>query len=110
MPQMEQLESVLKNEDITIPPRPPLRQYQYTPGQVNKIKTSDDELLGLLTLAFQAAIILHSRALSMVFRDDIINLLEKFLYKELKGYEKLMALAKSRKSLLNPPVVSSLRI
>jgi len=109
-PQMKQLESVLRNEGFTILPRPPVRQYQYTPGQVNKIKTSDDELLGIQALAFQAAVGLHSQALSMAFRDDIIDLFEKFLYDELKGYEKLMALAKSMHALSSPPVVSSLRI
>lgn len=110
LPQMEQLEAVLKNEGITIPPRPPLRQYQYSPGQVNKIRTSDDELIGLLTVAFQAAIALHTRALTIAYRDDLVELCEKLLFNELKGFEKLMALARARQALSNPPVVSSLRI
>jgi hypothetical protein len=110
IPQMEQLEAVLKNEGITVPPRPPLRQYQYSPGQVNRIRTSDDELLGLLTVAFQAYIALHTKALTTAYRDDLIQLCEKLLYNELKGYEKLMALAKTRHALSNPPVVSSYRI
>jgi len=33
-PHMVLLENILKNEGITIPPRPPVRQFQYSPGQV----------------------------------------------------------------------------
>lgn len=110
LPQMEQLEAVLKNEGITIPPQPPLRQYQYSPGQVNKIRISDDELIGLLTVAFQAAVSLHTRALTIAYRDDLVELCEKLLFDELKGFKKFMDLAKARQALSNPPVVSSLRI
>lgn len=110
IPHMEQLEAILKNEGITVPPRPPLRQDQYSAGQVNKIRTGDDELIGILTVAFQTAVALHVRALTVAYRDDFVELCEKLLYSELIGFEKLMALAKSRQALSNPPVVSSFRI
>lgn len=110
VPQMELLETVLKNEGITIPPRPPVRQFQYSPGQVSKIRTSDDELLGILTVAFQAAVELHVRAFTIAYREDLMELSEKLLYSELKGYDRLINLAKARQVLANPPVVSSFRI
>jgi hypothetical protein len=110
MPQMEKLETVLKNEGITVPPRPVIRTNQYTPGQINKIRASDDELLGVLTVASQSAVNVHARALSASLRDDILDLFEGFLYKELESYEKTIALSKSRLTLDNPPVVSSLRL
>ncbi|MDD3653143.1 MAG: hypothetical protein PHO01_02985 [Desulfotomaculaceae bacterium] len=97
-------------EGITVPPRPTIRTYQYTEGQVNKIRTSDDETIGLLTLAFQSAIILHSRALVTILRDDLFDIFEEIIFKEFEGYEKLLSLAKSRYALKNPPAVSSLRI
>lgn len=110
MPQMEKLETVLKNEGITIPPRPSIRTNQYAPGQTNKIKASDDETLGVLTVAFQSAVNLHARALSVSLRDDLLELFEGFLYRELEAYDKTIALSKSRLTLDNPPVISSLRI
>jgi hypothetical protein len=110
VPHMELLENVLKNEGITIPSRPPVRQFQYSPGQVSKIRTSDDELLSILTVAFQAAVELHVRAFTIVYREDLIELCEKLLYDELKGYDKLISLAKARQVLANPPVISSYRI
>lgn len=110
MPQMEKLESVLKNEGITIPSRPAVRTNQYAPGQRNKIRASDDETLGVLTVAFQSAVNLHARALSASLRGDIIDMFEGFLYKELEAYNKTLALSKARLTLDNPPVVSSLRI
>ncbi|ACV63339.1 hypothetical protein Dtox_2537 [Desulfofarcimen acetoxidans DSM 771] len=109
-PQMEKLENILKSEGFSIPPRPPIRTEQYSPGQINKIRASDDETLGVLTLAFQSAIIMHSRALMTILRDDIFSLFKSFLYKEFEGYEKLMSLAKSRFVLDNPPKVSSIRM
>ncbi|GBF35088.1 hypothetical protein DCCM_4211 [Desulfocucumis palustris] len=110
MPQMERLETILKKEGLTIPPRPVIRTNQYTPGQLNKIRASDDELLGVLTIAFQSAVNLHARALSVSLRDDILELFEGFLYKELEAYDKTIDLSKLRLTLDNPPVVSSLRI
>lgn len=110
MPQMEKLENVLKDNGITVPSRPPILSHQYKSGQVNKIRSSDDETLGILTLAFQAGIILHGRALMTVLRDDLLDLFENFIYKEFNAYDKTIALAKSRYVLDNPPLVSSYRI
>lgn len=110
MPQMEKMESVLKNEGITVPPRPVIRTHQYMPGSINKIRASDDEVLGVLSVAFQSAVNLHARALSGSIRDDLVELFEGFLYKELEGYDKTITLSKSRLTLDNPPVVSSMRI
>lgn len=110
LPQMDKLETILKNEGITVPPRPAIRTNQYTPGQINKIRASDDETLGVLTVAFQSAVNLHTRTLSAALRDDLLDLFEGFLYKELEAYDKTIALSKSRITLDNPPVISSLRI
>jgi hypothetical protein len=110
MPQMEKLETVLKNEGITVPPRPTIRTNQYTSGQINKIRASDDETLGVLSVASQSAMILHTRALSASLREDLLDLFEGFLYKELEAYHKTIALSKARVTLDNPPLVSSLRM
>jgi hypothetical protein len=110
IPQMEKLETVLKKEGITVPPRPPIRTNQYAPGQINKIRASDDETLGVLSIAFQSAVALHARALSACLREDMLDLFEGFLYKELEAYDKTIALSESRATLDNPPVVSSLRM
>jgi hypothetical protein len=108
--EMEKLETVLKKEGINVPPRPAVRTNQYAAGQINKIRAGDDETLGALTIAFQSAVNMHARALSASLRDDIIDLFEGFLYKELEGYDKTIALSKSRLTLDNPPAVSSLRL
>ena len=108
--QMGKLETILKKEGITVPPRPAIRTNQYSPGQINKIRASDDETLGVLIVAFQSAVNLHARALSASLRDDVLNLFEGFLYKELEAFDKTIALSKARLTLDNPPVVSSLRM
>ncbi|ACV63338.1 hypothetical protein Dtox_2536 [Desulfofarcimen acetoxidans DSM 771] len=110
MPQMEKIENVLKNEGFTIPPRPPVRTEQYSSGQVNKIRSSDDETLGALGLTLQANVIIDSRSLTTVVSDDLFALFEKFLYQQFQSYEKFMSLAKSRFILDIPPAVTSLRI
>ncbi|MFZ5642664.1 MAG: DUF3231 family protein [Bacillota bacterium] len=110
MAQMDKLETFLKNEGITVPARPAVRTHQYAPGQINKIRASDDETLGVLTIAFQSGVNLHTRALSASLRDDLLDLFEGFLYKELEAYDKTIALSKSRLTLDNPPVISSLRV
>ena len=61
IPQIQTVENILKNEGFTVPPRPPQRLNQGPPGQVNKIKLSDDEIIGTLTTAFQIAIKFHIR-------------------------------------------------
>lgn len=110
MPQMEALETILKKEGITVPARPVIRTNQYPSGQINKIRASDDEVLGILTVAFQATVNFHARAFSASIRDDLLDLFEGFIYKEMEGYEKTLALSKARRVLDNSPVVSSLRV
>ncbi len=67
-------------------------------------------MLSILTVAFQAAVELHVKAFTVAYRDDLIEICEKLLYDELKGYDKCLSLAKTRQVLVNPPVVSSYRI
>lgn len=108
--QMEKLEEVLKKDGITAPPRPPVRTRQYPPGEINKIRATDDETIGVLTVAFQAAVSLHARAFSASLREDVMDMFEVFLHEELECFDKLIALAKSRLTLETPPAVSSLKI
>jgi hypothetical protein len=107
IPQMERTETILKDEGITVPPRPIRRIYQGKPGFTNKIKMGDDEIIGELTVAFQVAIKHHVRGLVSSLRKDVQKLFEDFLSTEIEEYQKVIALAKSRHALSNPPVVPS---
>lgn len=110
LPQLEEIENVLKNEGFTIPARPVRREMQAPPGQANKIKLKDNEIIGVLTAAFQFAIIQQTRGFYSSKRRDIRELYTRFLSTEIEDYQKLIELATNRHSLNNPPVVSSLRI
>lgn len=107
MPQMEKMEKILKKEGFTVPPRPPGRLAQGPPGQTGKVKLNEDEITGVLTVAFQAAIIAHARGFIASIRKDIRDLFEEFLSTEIEEYQKVMDLATARHTLDNPPAVTS---
>ncbi|KJS68317.1 MAG: hypothetical protein JL50_05330 [Peptococcaceae bacterium BICA1-7] len=107
VPQMERLENILKKEGFTVPPRPVRRINQKPPEMADKIRMTEEEIIGTLTVSFQAAILYHTRALIACMRSDIIEVFEEFLSTEIEEYQKLMELAKKRHALDNPPVVSS---
>lgn len=107
LPQLKKLEDILINEGFTVPPRPVRRMEQGAPGEINKIKLSEDEIIGVLSTAFQVAIIYHVRAFFSCVRKDIRELFEEFLSTEIEEYQKLLSLALSRHALDNPPLVSS---
>ena len=109
MPQLEQLETVLKEEGFTVPSRPVRRMNQGPPGQVNKITLSDDEVIGVLTTAGQIAIAHHVRGYGAAIKDDIKKLFKNFTSTEIEEYQKLIQLATKRHTLENPPVVTSRR-
>jgi len=109
LPQLEQLETVLKEEGFTVPPRPVRRMNQGPPGQVNKIKISDNEIIGILITAGQIAIQQHVRAYTVAIRKDIRKLFEDFTSTEIEEYQKLLQLATQRHTVVNPPVVTSKR-
>lgn len=109
MPQLEQLETVLKEEGFTVPARPVRRLNQGPPGQVNKISTSDDEVIEVLTTAGQVAIAHHVRGYGAAIRDDIKKLFKNFTSTEIEEYQKLIQVAAKRHTLDNPPVVTSRR-
>jgi hypothetical protein len=109
LPQLKQIEDVLKAEGFTVPPRPIRRLKQGTPGEVSKIILSDMEILGELTVGGQVAIIHHVRSYTVAIRKDIRNLFNIFISTEIEEYQKLMKMASSRHSLVNPPVVTSHR-
>jgi len=79
LPQLVEIENVLKNEGFTIPARPVRREMQLQPGQVNKIKLKDYEIIGVLTAAFQFAIIQHARGFYSSKRKDIRDIYTRFL-------------------------------
>lgn len=109
MPQLEQLETVLKEEGFTVPSRPVRRLNQGPPGQVSKITLSDDEVIGVLITAGQIAIAHHVRGYGAAIRDDIKKLFKNFTSTEIEVYQKLIQLAAKRHTLDNPPVVTSRR-
>jgi len=109
IPQMKKLENILKNEGFTIPARPPERIVQGTPGQVNKIKFNEDEIIGILTAASQTYINYHIRGYFSSMRQDIRAFFEEILSTEIEEYQKIMCLAQTRHTLENPPVVTSKR-
>lgn len=109
LPQLVQLENKLKEEGFTVPARPVRRLNQGPPGQVNKIKLSDDEFLGVLITAAQVAITHHTRAYCVAIRKDIRNLFKDFISTEIEEYQKLLQIAKLRHTLDNPPLVTSKR-
>lgn len=106
-PQLEQLETILKEDGFTVPPRPISRAAQGPPGQVNKIKIDDNEVLNILATAGQIAIEQHVRAYASAIRKDVMKLFKGFISTEIEEYQKLIQLATERRSLNNPPVVTS---
>lgn len=109
IPQMEKLENILKNEGLTVPPRPPERIMQGPPGQVNKIKLNEGEIIGILTAASQTFISYHIRGFFSALRQDIRAFFEEVLSTEIEEYQKIIHLAQTRHTLENPPVVTSRR-
>jgi len=107
IPQIEKLENILKDEGFTVPPRPPMRAMQGPPGQVNKIKLKDDEIIGILTAASQSFIVFHIRGFYSAQRNDIRDFFEEVLSTEIEEYQKIIYLAQTRHTLENPPVVTS---
>lgn len=109
LPQLEQLENVLKKEGFTIPSCPVRRMNQGPPGQVNKIILSDFEVIRILISAMQVAIDHHVKSFSVAFRSDIADMFKGFLSTEIEYFQKVMALAVGRNALSNPPAVTSKR-
>ena len=109
IPQMVKLENVLKGEGFTAPPRPVRRSNQGPPGQVNRIKLNDNEIIRLMISSGQAAIYQHVNAYGTAIRKDISKLFEEFAATEIEEYQKLIQLASNRHALNNPPVVTSRR-
>ncbi|ACV63465.1 hypothetical protein Dtox_2684 [Desulfofarcimen acetoxidans DSM 771] len=74
-PSTTKLEQFLKNEGLTIPPRPTNRLNQLIPGQVSKIRASDDEVISAFVLAIEAAVNVHVRGLvvSLVIVRQYLN-------------------------------------
>lgn len=106
-PQITQLEDMLKTEGFTVPPRPVSRLEQGRPGELSKIKLSDDEVISVLTTAGQTAMNFHVRGYFSSIRQDVKDFFIKALSTEIEEYQKLMILAKARKTLDIPPVVTS---
>lgn len=107
MPQLKQLEDIIKKEGFTVLPRPIKRLRQGKPGMLTKIILSDTEIIGELTLGGQVAITYFVRAYSSAIRSDIRNLLRNYISTEIELFEIIMRLAKARHALDNPPVVTS---
>ena len=107
LPQIEELENILKSEGFTVTPRPQRRMVQGPPGQINKIKLSDEEVIGVLSVAFQIAIDYHIRGYISSMRNDIRSFFEDILSTEIEEYQKLINMAINRHALSNPPIVSS---
>jgi hypothetical protein len=107
VPQMEQLENVLKAEGFTIPVRPIRRMKMGPPGQVNKIILSDFEVIRILISAMQVAVNHHVKSFSIAIREDISEMFKRFLSTEIEYFQKVMAMAVGRNALSNPPVVTS---
>ena len=80
---------------------------QGPPGQINKIKLSDEEVIGVLTVAFQIAIDYHIRGFISSMRKDIRKFFGDILSTEIEEYQKLVSMAINRHALSNPPIVSS---
>jgi len=108
LPQLGEIENILKNEGFTVPARPLRREMQSPPGQANKIKLKNHEIIGVLTAASQLAIVQHARGFYSSKRNDIRDLYTKFLSTE--NYQKLIDLATARHTLEKPPTVGSLRV
>ena len=107
LPQLEQLETKLKEEGFTIPARPVRRMEQGPPGQVNKILMSDSEVIRLVVAALQVAINHHIKSFVTASRKDVSDIFKHSLSTEIEYLQKVMKLAKQRKALNNPPVVTS---
>ena len=84
LPQLAQIETILKKEGFTVPTRPVDRLQQGPPGQVSKIILGDEEVLGVLLSAAQIAIAYHVRAYCVSMRDDIKNLFRDFTSTEIE--------------------------
>ncbi|OPY58574.1 MAG: hypothetical protein A4E55_00843 [Pelotomaculum sp. PtaU1.Bin035] len=109
LPQLNQLEIILKNEGFTVPTRPVDRLQQGPSGQMSKINLSDEEVLRVLMSAAQISIMYHVRAYCVAMRKDMKNLFRNITSTETEEYQKLIQLTTQRHTLDNPPVVTSRR-
>lgn len=109
LPQLEQIENVLKEEGFTIPSRPVRRLKQGPPGQVNKIILSDAEVVRILISAMQVAMNHHISSFCVALREDLSKMFKDFLSTEIEFHQKIIQMAVRRNVLSNPPVVTSKR-
>lgn len=109
LPHLEEIETVLKKEGFTVPPRPVRRLSQGPSGQVGQIILNDDEVLAVIVSAGQIAIQAHMRGYCSAVREDIRKHFKNFLSSEIDQFEAIMKLSSERNTLENPPVVTSKR-
>lgn len=106
-PQLDKIETLLKDEGLTIPARPADRNEQKPDNLKSKIILNDNEVIGLFLLSTQVAINHHIRAYSEVLKEDLKDLFKSFIKQEIKNLEIAIALSKKRGAILDPPNVTS---
>lgn len=107
IPELKEIEEILKREGFTVPVRPLDRTIQQPEGETGMIVLKDIEILSLLLSASQVAVTSHINAYLGAYREDIMKLYKSFTFIEIDNVERLLNIAKKRNILLEPPFVTS---
>lgn len=104
----EKLESVLKDAGFTVPPRPASKTLQGKPGIGQEVKLSDEEVIRQIYSVASSLLFLDGRGIGAVTTsNEIRDLFVGLLRDDMKAYELLFSLGKSRHVFDVPPPVTS---
>lgn len=107
LPQLEKIETFLKNEGFTVPTRPITRTKQLPAGRTGKIILRDSEILSIVITATQVALDLHANSLGSAYRNDMRELIKSFIYDEIEYLTMLINLGNKRNLMEYPPNVTA---
>ncbi len=107
LPQVEKIETLLKNEGFTVPARPVTRTEQLPAGRTGKIILRDSEILSVVITATQVALDLHTNSLGSAYRGDMRELIKSFIFGEIEYLNMLINLGNQRHLMDYPPNVTA---
>lgn len=107
LPQLQNIETMLKNEGFTVPARPATRTKQLPAGRTGKIILRDSEILGVVVTATQVMLDLHSNSLGSTYREDMRGLIKGFIFDEIEYLTMLINLGNKRNLMEFPPNVTA---
>ncbi len=107
LPQLENIETLLKNDGFTVAARPATRTKQLPAGRTGKIILRDSEILSTVITATQIALDRHANSLGSSYREDIRELLKGFIFQEIDYLTMLINIGNKRHLMELPPNVTA---